>query len=75
MQKTATGLLNFSVKVFCPHCKRILDLTEAPYNEQEDELGLFLFGKDDTPADWAGVDMEYTCNRCLNKFRLMGIEY
>lgn len=73
----ATGYISYHVRVTCPHCKGRLDLNQYPYDEDDDEneLGLALFGAVDTPAKWSNLNIVYRCNHCKEEFVLTQFVY
>ena len=77
----ATGYVTYDVHVHCPHCGKSLYLNQYPYNDDqteyclfENKLGLVLFGTITKPAKWAGLNIEYTCCGCQEKFKLEALE-
>ena len=77
----AVGIVRYDVLTECPHCGKRLALNQYPYNDDsteyslaEDDLGLALFGTDSKPAKWTGLQVDYTCCGCEQKFRLAELE-
>ena len=78
---TVVGTVQYDVNVICPHCGKRLALNQFPYNNDsteyslsEDDLGLALFGTDCDPAQWTGLQIEYICCGCNQKFLLTELE-
>lgn len=77
----ASGVVRYGLNVTCPLCEKQLDLNEYPYDGEhedyapgEDELGLALFGLEDKPAQWEGLEIKYRCYGCKEFFLLTEIE-
>ena len=77
----AVGLVQYDVKVECPHCGKRLYLNQYPYNDDstdychaEDLLGLAVFGTTDKPAKWNGLAIEYECCGCQGHFTVSEID-
>ena len=70
-----TGYVHYSVNVHCPHCDRRLDLTDFPYEDDENELGLAVFGGVDILSKWSGLNLEFICNHCKEDFVLTDLAY
>jgi hypothetical protein len=75
------GLVSYDVRVKCPHCGNYLFLNQDPYDNEEseystaeDHLGMALFGVPDTPPQWEGLDLRYTCCRCDGEFVVSSLE-
>ena len=69
--KKVTGYIKYEVLVHCPMCDGMLDLAAYPYDQDdEDELGLAVFGRVDAPAKWSNLDICYRCNHCKRDFIL-----
>lgn len=75
------GFVKYGFHVECPLCGKGLDLTEWPYDDDqenygpaEDELGAALFGFRDKPAKWEGLEIEYKCYGCKKPFTVNSIE-
>jgi len=78
---TTVGIVTYDVLTDCPHCGKPLALNQYPYNDDsteyclaEDELGLALFGTEREPAKWRGLQIEYTCCGCKQRFQLAGLD-
>lgn len=73
----ACGVISYKVNVTCPHCAGRLDLNQIPYNEEQEnnDLGLAVFGTDITPAKWSDLDIKYLCSHCKKAFILTRLEY
>ena len=77
-----TGIIDYHVRVKCPHCNTSLDLSHNPYTDEEspfgkteDELGMAVFGTPTQPAQWVNIDIGYKCVNCEEDFTLTEIEY
>ena len=68
--KTAIGCVEYSVTVECPFCGGITDVANG--QDYSHEIGGDLFGADDRPAKWSGIEHEVTCMECDEKFLLTG---
>lgn len=66
--KRSDGIVDYSVITECPHCGGYLDLTKPPYSDDDDELGLMVFGTIDKPAKWDDINLEYSCKHCEKEF-------
>lgn len=72
-----TGTICFDVSVACPHCDGELELNSYPYTEEEenDTLGMVMFGSPTVPAQWDGFRITYECNHCKQLFVLTRLQY
>lgn len=75
------GVVTYDVQVTCPHCHKKLALNQYPYDDDrteyslaEDDLGLALFGTENSPARWAGLNIEYRCCGCEKPFTVSALE-
>jgi len=73
--KTVAGIVTYEVRVQCPNpdCKWELNLTQMPYDPDGDyapdhDIGGPVFGGENQPAQWSGLELEYTCCRCKQEF-------
>lgn len=67
--KKTNAVIAYNVLTECPECGGYLDLTNKPYdNDDEDLLGLYVFGGVDQPARWDDIELKYTCKHCHKPF-------
>lgn len=77
---SSIGYVTFDVHKKCPHCRQDLYLNQYPYNDDtnehnlDDEIGLAVFGRATSPANWNTPDVAVTCCRCTKKFALKHLE-
>ena len=63
--------LDFSLYVYCPHCKAHFDIADSGYVYERDEITTAVFNN-----RWGDVKgMEVTCPSCEKEFTVDGIEY
>lgn len=71
--KTTKGEVSASVYVECPHCTHEFDALE--YDDEDNTLGLILFGSSDKPPEWNDANFEVQCPECCNCFMILTLEY
>lgn len=82
-KRSVVGYVEYDVVVKCPSCNKKLYLNKHPYDDnaaaykddEEDILGMMLFGGGKEPAQWRNLRIGYTCVHCETKFNLGMLEY